>query len=67
MELLTRYKDLLHAQNDIQVFPIESAHVYQYLANTFLAVPLMFQGERKVLRHNIFSSDKQLAYMRQRC
>jgi hypothetical protein len=64
MAALTRHEDLLHAQNYIQVFSIESAHAYQYLTNTFLAVPLMFQGERKVLRHNIFSSDKQLAYVR---
>ena len=64
MELLPRNEDLLHAQNYVEVFSIESAHAYQYLTNTFLAVPLMFQGERKVLRHNIFSSDKQLAYMR---
>jgi hypothetical protein len=62
IEFLTRYKDLLHAQNDVQVFSIESAHAYQYFTNTFPAVPLMFQGERKVLRHNIFSSDKQLPY-----
>ena len=64
MELLPRNEDLLHAQNYVEVFSIESAHAYQYLTNKFLAVPLMFQGERKVLRHNIFSSDKQLAYMR---